>query len=158
MAQARFFRGLFHYFLYTTYNGGGSIILRDKVPVTKDEFAKGLSPAADVLAFIREDLEYAYANLYKKGAYPDGDLSRVTSGAAGTILGSSYLQELNYSKAMTYFDDVINNHGYELEYDMSKLFTTAGEFNNESIFEINFTSDNIDVSLAPWMVLLEQIG
>ncbi|WP_405293582.1 RagB/SusD family nutrient uptake outer membrane protein [Algibacter sp. Ld11] len=149
MAQARFFRGLFHYFLYTTYNGG-SIILRDKVPVTKDEFAKGLSPAADVLAFVREDLEYAYANLYKKGEYPDGDLSRVTSGAAGTILGSSYLQELNYSKAMTYFDDVINNHGYELEYDMSKLFTTAGEFNNESIFEINFTSDNIDVSLAPW--------
>jgi starch-binding outer membrane protein, SusD/RagB family len=149
MAQARFFRGLFHYYLYTTYNNG-SIIINDKLPVTNDDYALPLSPATDVIKFIRDDLEYAYANLYKKGEYPSNDLSRVTSGAAATVLGTSYLQELNYNAAMPYFDDVINNHGYELEYDISKLFTNAGEFNKESILEINFTADNIEIDLNRW--------
>ncbi|UMB54074.1 RagB/SusD family nutrient uptake outer membrane protein [Lutibacter sp. A64] len=149
MGQARFLRGLFHYYLYTSFNNG-NIIIREAVPLTNDDFSKPLSPAEDVLKFIREDLEFAYKNLYKNGEYPSGDKSRVTSGAAATILGDSYLNELNYVKAMEYFDDVINNHGYALEYDMDKLFTTAGEFNKESILEINYTSDNIDTSLSPW--------
>ncbi|TXG35143.1 RagB/SusD family nutrient uptake outer membrane protein [Seonamhaeicola maritimus] len=145
MAQARFFRGLFHYYLYTTFNEG-SIIIRDFVPITNEDYAKALSPAEDVIAFVRQDLEYAYANLYKKGEYPDGDVSRVTSGAAATILGHSYLQDLEYAKAIPYFDDVINNHGYELEYDLDKMFTNAGEFNGESIFEINFSAADADLT------------
>ncbi|QHI39222.1 hypothetical protein IMCC3317_46270 [Kordia antarctica] len=149
MAQARYFRGLFHYYLYSSFNEG-SIIIRDAVPVTSDDFSKPLSSAQEVLQFIREDLEYAYAKLYKKGEYPSNDASRVTAGAAGTILGTSYLQELDYTNAMPYFEDVINNHGYELEDDMSKLFTNAGEFNKESIFEINFTNDNVRIDLPPW--------
>lgn len=149
MAQARFLRGLFHFYLYSTFNQG-SIIIRDEVPVTSEDFSKGLSTPEEVIAFVREDLEYAYANLYRNGAYPNGDLSRVTSGAAATILGTSYLYELDYDKAMPYFNDVINNHGYSLEYDMSKLFTTAGEFNSESIFEINFAPEQARLDLAPW--------
>ena len=140
MAQARFLRGLFHWYLYSTYNNG-SIIIRDYAPVSSEDFNKGLSPAEEVLAFLREDLEYAYANLYKKGEYPDPyDVNRATSGAAATILGTTYLNELNYAKAMEYFEDVINNHNYSLEYDMAKLFTTAGEFNQESIFEISYNN------------------
>ncbi|MCL7762938.1 RagB/SusD family nutrient uptake outer membrane protein [Polaribacter sp. Z014] len=149
MAQARFFRGLFHFYLYTTFNNG-SIIIRDAVPATNEDFSKALSPASDVISFVREDLEYAYANLYKRGEYPDNDLAKVTSGAAATILGTSYLYELDYSKAMVYFDDVINNHGYSLETDLTKMFTTAGEFNSESILEINFSEENARLDLAPW--------
>lgn len=150
MAQARFFRGLYHYYLYSTFNDG-NIIIRDKVPLSNEDFAKAISPADDVLAFIRSDLEYAYENLYKKGEYPSNDVSRVTSGAAATILGTSYLQELDYQTAMVYFDDVINNHGYQLEQDLSKMWTTAnGEFNSESIFEINFTNENVRIDLSPW--------
>jgi starch-binding outer membrane protein, SusD/RagB family len=149
MAQARFFRGLFHYYVYTTFNNG-KIIIRDKVPATQEEFEIPVSPAADVLAFIREDLEYAYENLYKKGAYPDGDIVKVTSGAAAMVLADSYLNELNYTEAATYYQDVISNHGYSLETDLTKMFTTAGEFNKESIFEVNFTSDNINLNYQPW--------
>jgi len=149
MAQARFFRGLFHFYLYSTFNNG-SIIIRDAVPLTTEDFAKSLSSTEDVIAFIRQDLEYAYANLYKNGSYPDNDVSKVTSGAAATILGTSYLYELNYSAAMPYFQDVISNHGYKLEQDLSKMFTTAGEFNQESILEINFSNDNVRIDLPPW--------
>ncbi|WP_066219023.1 RagB/SusD family nutrient uptake outer membrane protein [Formosa haliotis] len=149
MAQARFFRGLFHFYLYTTFNDG-KIVIRDKVAVTEADFAKPLSPKVEVVAFVREDLKYAYEHLYKNGEYPDGDLSRVTSGAAATILGSTYLYELEYNMAMPYFDDVIYNHGYQLEYDPAKLFTTAGEFNKESILEINFSEDFIRIELSRW--------
>ncbi|NJB81641.1 RagB/SusD family nutrient uptake outer membrane protein [Wenyingzhuangia aestuarii] len=149
MAQARFFRGLFHYYLYTTYNNG-SIIIRNKVPTNREEYELPLSSAADVLTFIREDLEYAYANLYKKGEYPDNDISKVTAGAAAMVLGNSYLNELKYTEASAYYEDVINNHGYELVTDLDLMFTTAGEFNDESIFEVNFTADNINLNFAPW--------
>lgn len=149
MAQARFLRGLFHYYLYSTFNNG-SIIIRDFVPVTPDEFSKPLSSAEEVITFIKDDLEYAYEHLYKNKEYPDNDLSRATSGAAATVLGTIYLNELNYTEAMTYFDDVINNHNYALETDLSKMFTTAGEFNSESIFEINFTADFIEIENSRW--------
>ncbi len=149
MAQARFLRGLYHFYLYTSFNNG-SIIIRDAVPATNEDFSKPLSSAEEVITFIREDLEYAYNNLYKKGEYPDGDLAKATSGAAATILGTSYLYELDYNSAMPYFEDVINNHGYSLETDMTKLFTTAGEFNSESIFEINFSNTNARLDLQPW--------
>ena len=149
MAQARFLRGLFHFYLYSTYNNG-SIIIRDFVPVAQDDFYPPLSSAEDVIEFIRDDLEYAYENLYAKGEYPDNDKSRATSGAAATILGTSYLYERKYELAMPYFDDVINNHGYELVYDMDLLFTTAGEHNAESIFEITFTETEIQVEESQW--------
>jgi hypothetical protein len=153
MAQARFFRGLYHYYLYTTFNNKnpGSIIIRDFVPKVASDYGQPLSPAEDVIKFIREDLEYAYKNLYKKGEYPDGDISKVTAGTAATILGTTYLQELDYTSAMPYFNDVIKNQGYELESDLTKMFTSAnGEFNSESIFEINFSNDNIQFNLSQW--------
>ncbi|SDX42906.1 Starch-binding associating with outer membrane [Lutibacter oricola] len=141
MAQAKFLRGLFHYYLYTVYNNG-SVILREKNPLTDEEINKAVSPAEEVLAFIKTDMEYAYDNLYKKGEYPNSnDLNRATSGAAATILGSIYLNEFDYTTAMTYFEDVIDNHGYQLVYDMDRLFTTEGEHNEESIFEVTFSSD-----------------
>lgn len=151
MAQARFFRGLFHYYLYTTFNKG-NIIIRDFIPSNPEEYEWPLSSAEDVIAFIKKDLEYAYTNLYKKGAYPDGDGSKVTSGAAGAILGNIYLNEFDYTKAATYYQDVIDNHGYELLKGdaVKKMFTLEGEFNSESILEINFTKDNIDLNFNVW--------
>lgn len=150
MAQARFFRGLFHFYLYTTFNEG-KIIIRDFVPKSQDDFNQPLSSAADVLNFLREDLDYAHKNLYMKGMYPSNDLSRATSGAAATVLGTTYLQELDYVNAKTYFNEVITQHPYQLETDLTKMFTSAnGEFNSESIFEINFSNDNIQFDLSQW--------
>ena len=39
------------------------------------------------------------------------------------------------------FKDVIDNYGYELEQDWTKMFTNAGEFNSESILEISYSLD-----------------
>lgn len=137
MGQARFFRGLGHFYLHSVYNQG-RIVIRDVNPTSPEEFSKPLSESEEVIAFFREDLEYAYENL-------PGQMepkTRVDAGTAATILGTSYLYEGDYQTAQIYFNDIIYNinkdYGYELEQDASIMFTSAGDFNSESIFEINY--------------------
>jgi len=152
MAQARFLRGLFHFYLHSSFNKG-NVIIRDKVPASLDEYNKGISPAAEVLEFFRSDLAYAYEHL--PASYEDAaDKGRVTKGTAATILGTSYLYENQIDSAIYYFDDVINNrnaeYGYELVTDMNLIFTEAGELNKESIFEIIYSSD-LKQELNTWV-------
>lgn len=148
MAQARFFRGLNHFYLHNSFNNG-KIIIRDKIPETDADFNKALSSSSEVIAFYRDDLLYAYNNLPAQNTADDQ--GRATKGAAATILGTSHLYQEEYNDAMTYFNDVINNseYGYELVQDMSLLFTNAGEFNAESILEINYTIDVL-VEVTQW--------
>lgn len=141
MGQARFFRGLMHFYLNANYNKG-NIIIRDKSPEKSSEFSKAVSSSQEVINFYREDLEYAYQNLPPKFK----EKARVTAGTAATILGKSYLYTKEYENAKTYLLDVITNsdYGYRLlEGDEVKLlFTSAGDFNDESIFEINYSEDH----------------
>lgn len=152
MGQARFFRGLAHFYLHSLYNQG-RIVIRDAAPSTLEEFSKPLSTSDEVMAFFRADLVYAYENLPASFA----EKTRVTAGTAATILGTSYLYSASdnpadYQTAKTYFADVINNgaYGYSLVQDASIMFTDAGDYNSESIFEINYTvaqqleDDNFD--------------
>lgn len=136
MAQARFFRGLMHFYLHSTFNEG-KIIIRDKVPVTREDFNKALSTSEEVITFFRIDLEYAYENLPATFEQK----TRVTAGLAATILGTSYLYEGKPDLALPYFNDVITNskYGYELEQNVPTIFTSAGDYNSESIFEINYS-------------------
>ncbi len=149
MAQARFLRGLYHFYLHSTYNEG-NIIIKDKVPGEYEDFMKKLSPSAEVIEFFRNDLQFAFDNL--PDVYPEaGDRGRATKGAAATLLGTSYLYEATLpdpgnvdlaqiDSARVKFEYVINNGQYELVKDLEKLFTTAGAMNEESIFEIAFSS------------------
>ena len=143
MGQARFFRGLYHFYLYQSYNNG-SVIIRDKVAVTEDEINKPLSAAEEVLEFVLLDLEYAYEFLPAKYEIP-ADIGRVTKGAAATILGNLYLYEGDYETAKGYYNDIINNvtaeYGYELLNDPEQIFARAAEFNSESILEISYSTD-----------------
>lgn len=136
MAQARFFRGLFHFYLHSVFNNG-EVIIFDSVPKNDNDFHKPVSPADEVQEFFREDLKYAYENLPENYGSKS---EKVTKGTTATILGTSYLYSEDFEKAIVYFNDVINNdeYGYELVDDMSLMFTSAGEFNKESIFEINY--------------------
>ncbi|WP_303317273.1 RagB/SusD family nutrient uptake outer membrane protein [Flavivirga abyssicola] len=143
MGQARFFRGLGHFYLHSVYNHG-KIVVRDKNPLNIADFHKPVSESSEVIEFFREDLKYAYENL-------PGQMeprTRVDAGAAGTILGMSYLYEKEFAEAEAVFDDIINNknkdYGYSLVQDWTLMFTKAGDFNSESIFEINY-SDHIPV-------------
>ncbi|GIZ08883.1 RagB/SusD family nutrient uptake outer membrane protein [Flavobacterium sp. UMI-01] len=140
MAQARFLRGLYHFYLHTSFNKG-KIIIEDHTPVTPDDFFKSVSSSEDVLKFFRADLQYAYENL---PATKPAEKGRATKAAAATVLGTSYLYEGEHALAEPYFANVISNTNYSLfgtagsGKDPITLFYTANEFNSESIFEVNF--------------------
>jgi len=144
MGQARFFRGLYHFYAHSLYNGG-KILIRDTVPVRLTDFDTPLSESEDVISFFRSDLEYAFEKL----PLTFDESGKVTKGTAATILGTSHLYEQEYELAKGYFDKVINEYGYELEYDMAKIFTDAGEFNSESIMEVAFSSEFLP-ELSQW--------
>lgn len=149
MGQARFFRGLFHFYLNTSFNKGNIPIL-DIVPKNESEFFIPCSSSGKVKEFYRIDLEYAESILPVKGATEgstredwlskNGDLGRVTSGAASAVLGMSYLYDSEYAKAKEYFQKIVDNTSYRLA-DCADNFTTQNEFNSESILEINYTHE-----------------
>ena len=144
MAQARFFRGLYHFYLHTSYNNG-SVIIRDKYSTKISDTNKSLSSAEDVRTFFREDLQYAYDNL----AIPTQQTGRVTKGTAAMILANSYLYEGTtglhtgnasiIEKAKDLYEEIIDDFGYQLA-DPSILFTSKGEYSQESIFEIAYSN------------------
>ncbi len=154
MAQARFLRGLFHFYLHSSFNKG-EIMLVDELPLNLEDFHRPLSPANEVRDFFRADLQYAYENLPVTYANT-ADLGRVTSGTAATILGTSYLYEYSDTKsedalnsAMELFNYVINDCDYELMTDGDKLFNEQYEMNNESILEIVY-STTFNPEIGDW--------
>ncbi|GAF02768.1 RagB/SusD family nutrient uptake outer membrane protein [Saccharicrinis fermentans] len=149
MGQARFFRGLFYFYLHSSYNNG-NVILYDFVPENESQFNQPISDEATIKAFFRDDLEYARQNLPERWVDIDasgtpteksGDLFRVTKGAATTVLGKSYLYEKDYAKAGEYFAEVINSGTYRLMENIGDNFTSSNEFNGESILEISYDED-----------------
>ncbi|MFV0269939.1 MAG: RagB/SusD family nutrient uptake outer membrane protein, partial [Draconibacterium sp.] len=75
--------------------------------------------------------------------------SRVDEWAVKSLLGKVYVFTLQWDKAKTTLKEVIDNSGKALvSYDFlrNEMFHGLGEFNNESIFEVNFTPD----PLASW--------
>lgn len=142
LGQAYFFRGLFYFYLYNTYNVG-SVPIKDLNNMY--EMYTKLSPATDVRNFYLKDLETAYEMLPDNWRTSAPDQGRATKGAAASVLGQSYLYEKDYATAATYFLDVINNtkygkiNGYHLVPNIGDNFNVAGELNEESILEICFS-------------------
>lgn len=137
MAEARFLRGLMHFYLHSNYNNG-EIIIRDNIPESLEDYSKPTSPSSEVLAFFRTDFKYAYENL---PALQDKK-ARVNKGLAALVYAKSYLYTEEYSKAVPLLKDVIDGpYGYELltGNDVKLINTHAGDFNTESIFELNYT-------------------
>lgn len=145
LANARFFRGVAYFYLYTSFNNG-SVPLIKKVPVEPSDFYNPLAPADSVRSFYLADLEHVYNCSKEVIPYKITDPSKygqVTNGAAAAILGQSYLYEKNYNKAAEYFGGIINNanYGYALTASIGDNFTTKNEFNSESIFEVSYSID-----------------
>ncbi|MBR9998924.1 MAG: RagB/SusD family nutrient uptake outer membrane protein [Cyclobacteriaceae bacterium] len=90
------------------------------------------------------DLEYGYANLPEKSGYEAKDLGRVTKGVARGLLAKVYLFLDDFTNAEKYSLEVINSGQYDLMDDFSMAFSVAGEFGDESVFEIPALPENFE--------------
>ena len=138
-AEARFLRGFFYYSLYRGYNGG-SVIIHTAVPESSEDFYKSPSPAEDVYNLILSDLEFAYNNLPEQ--YESNlDLGRATWGAATGMLGKLHINEHNYGAAKDKFKEILDSNLYSLTPNIGDNFDEDHEMNNESIFEVAFSTE-----------------
>lgn len=109
-------------------------------PITIEE-AKVISqaPPDEVWAQIVSDLQQAQNLL--PSVWEGDNLGRATSGAATALLGKVYLYRQQYDLAKTEFQKVINSGIYSLVDNYADNFSSFTENNTESVFEIQFTSD-----------------
>ena len=101
--------------------------------------------ADEVYAYVIEDLEGAIAlnNLPMKET--TANYGRVTKAFAYMIYADMVMYQKDsgrYGKALDYMKEIINSGQYALNPDYANIWTEDGEWTDESIFEVNYYSEN----------------
>jgi tetratricopeptide (TPR) repeat protein len=139
--EACFLRALSYFNLVRIYGDVPKVVEPFADP--NSAFGIGRTAVNDIYtSVVIPDLEYAFANCYKKGdAALKNEEARATKAAALTILGKVYLTMNNPAKAAeTLKKLVVDKAGgtCSLLTDYKSVFATNNKFNAESIFEVNF--------------------
>lgn len=132
IGENRFLRAYFYFFLVRAF-GGVPLITE---PLQPNAFVQPRATEAEIWAFIKEDLEAAIPALPERSQYAASDLGRATKGAARALLGQVHLYLREYPQAYDQLTTVINSGEYSLFEDYETLFTDAGEYSRESVFEV----------------------
>lgn len=139
--EASFLRALAYFYLVRLYGDVPMVVERFNNPSAA--FGIGRTPVNDIFnKVIIPDLEFAFANCYKKDDPAlAGQEARATKGAALTILAEVYLTMKDYSKAAATLKKLIVDKeagNYSLLADYSRIWLPTNKFHSESIFEVNY--------------------
>lgn len=139
-AQVLTLRALYYNWLWKFW---GNIPYYD-VNLTAPYLAEQL-PADQVYEEIIADLD----NVISMDVLPMRETSenygRVTKAMAYMLYAEVVMyqnDESRYGKALQYMQEIINSGEYDLVDDYAGIFKESGEWNKESIFEVNYTDDN----------------
>lgn len=139
-AQVLTLRALYYNWLWKFW---GNIPYYD-VNLTAPYLAEQL-PADQVYEKIIADLD----NVISMDVLPMRETSenygRVTKAMAYMLYAEVVMyqnDESRYGKALQYMQEIINSGEYDLVDDYASIFKESGEWNKESIFEVNYTDDN----------------
>lgn len=138
LAEAKFLRGLFHMRLLMNWE---EIVVFDFLAQTGEELYKSLSSRAEAWSAVEADLSDAASGLPTN--YDDNNKGRATRGAALGFLGKAQLEQHKYDEAAATLQQVIDLNVYNLEADYASLFDGSNELNNETLFELAFTSNEV---------------
>ncbi len=134
VAEAKFIRAWFYYNLVTIF---GDVPKVDRL-LSATEYNQARAPKGEIWNLIIEDLTAAIAVLPLKSEYPQTDLGRVTKGAAQGLLVKSYLWMEDWASAQTTAEAIVASGEYQLTPNYADIFTSGGENNMESVFEIQY--------------------
>lgn len=134
LGEAKFIRAWNFYTLVTMF---GAVPLADHV-LAPSEYNLPRASADEVWNLIEKDLTEASASLWKRSAYSETDLGRITQGAAQALLVKTYLWRKKWAEAKTTAEAIINSNEYQLVDNYADIFPLYGENNSESVFEIQF--------------------
>ena len=136
VAEAKFIRALSYFNLVTLF---GNVPLITAPLTASDRPATATS--AELWGQIEQDLTEAAADL--PPSYTGADIGRATSGAATALLGKAHLQQREWDAAAAAFEEVVSSNRYSLMADYGANFREATDNNAESIFEVQFTDQNV---------------
>ena len=136
LAQAHFFRAYYYLQLEELF---GNIPLVTQALQTGD-YNQPQSTPQQVWAQIESDADSAILSLPQQSDLSADKIGKATIGAAKSLLLYAYLWQQKWPEAQKIGDEIINSGQYSLAPDYAKIFTTAGEFNPGSIFEINMAN------------------
>lgn len=136
MAEAKFLRAYLYFTLVKCYGGVPIVDHLSSLPISAEDKKMQLTrrTAAEVYAFIENDLNEAIAVLPNKSEYAASEKARASKGAAYALLAKVSLYQKKWQKVVDYSNMVT---GYSISPDYAKMFRLEGENDGESIFEIN---------------------
>ena len=119
--------------------------LWDKVGASIQETNKERATIGEIWDFIVSDLESAEVLLAGK-TWDEANRPRADIWAVKSFLGKAYAFSLQWEEARNKLQEVVEQSGKSLvPFDTYRfMFNGQNEFNDESIFEINFTADRRD--------------
>jgi hypothetical protein len=112
------------------------------------------TPKAEVVAFVRDELNEIVSLLPKKGEYAEKDKGRITQGAVMTLLARTYLYENDWANVAAITGRIINgDYGqYGLFPNYEGLFLPENELNDEVILDMGYT-----LNLRTWSEMYDAI-
>lgn len=134
LAQNAFLRA-YYYFELTKWFGDVPLAIDKRVSFSEVSNFPRVAKAS-VYAQIEADLNFASSAL----PATQGQLGRVTKGAAQSLLGKVLIFQGKYAEAAAILDQVIASNNYDLHEDFSTLFLQQEENNQESVFEIQYSN------------------
>jgi hypothetical protein len=144
-AEARFIRAYLFFRLTTWY---GDVPLFDKDVTLSDSKTLVRKPQAEVLTFVRSELDAVAEILPAKEKYADTDKGRITSGAAIAMKARTYLYSNDWANVASTCEKLINSDTYgkySLFSSYEGLFLPANENNSEVILDLQYVP-----SLRTW--------
>jgi len=137
-AEARFIRA-YLFFRLTTWFGDVPMFDHD-VNLTESKTISR-TPQAEVLAFVRSELDAILADLPTKEQYAEADKGRITAGAAVALKTRTYLYSNDWTNVVTNSEKLINSTdfgSYSLFSSYEGLFLPENEYNSEVILDLGY--------------------
>ncbi len=132
LGEVRFLRALYFFKLTNLWGG----IPRPTSTAASETGGVPKATQEEVYNLIFEDLAFAVANLPEVGSTPQG---RATRGAAQALKGKAHLFRGQWAEAKAEFEAI---QGYTIVgVEPRDNGNIAGEFNSESIFEVNYSQE-----------------
>lgn len=150
-AEARFIRAYLYFRLANHY---GDVPLFDHALTVAEANSIARSPKADVIDFVRTELNEIASALPTKQEYADGDNGRITKGAAMTLLARTYLYDNDWTNVASICEKIMNGEygEYALYPDYKDLFSPDHEYNSEVILDMGYK-----LNLRTWAELYDAI-
>lgn len=139
-AEARFIRASLFFRLSCHY---GDVPLFEQSLTQQEANVIERTPRADVVDFVRNELNAIASTLPTRQEYAKADNGRITRAAAMTLLARTYLYENNWTQVATICRDIMDGkYGtYALFSSYEGLFLPENEYNDEVILDLGYVNN-----------------